>query len=448
MWALDFKLGPFDGTFHGYADIEFTHMDSMPMNMKDTAYTKIMGNWPMLGVMTMPDVQFLDQNRLNLLLDLKKEKWRLHLNVQSRHLFTWDSQEDISMVMDSMTDVAGQKAMAMMQTMAPTDSIIPTHLMMLRSNFFQVQQGFLEFTVNDAVAFRAGTFLPPLGIYNDIRYITPLYATVVLPMVYENMPVYTGRNRKFQEFLPQNANFMISGAKFSDDAEMGYAVYGGYGKYANILYDADERVDSIRVDRGVGIGGKVHYLHGETILGALSLYTYEHPEDRDVYLTQASSGNVRFIQDPAGERETIVAASFQYDFLDRYKFQAEYMQSLFDERETRFGLYTRLMAEIARFSPFVMYDLFKDDHDALFENTMNRLGVGSGFRISDNLYYKLEYHAHWVTDVDGLKQNAMYFIRTDGPMAGTRSDPDAETQRLLENASFQNMIRTDLIFVF
>jgi len=142
------------------------------------------------------------------------------------------------------------------------------------------------------------------------------------------------------------------------------------------------------------------------------------------------------VPNPYDEWEDIYGLSFQYSILDEMAtFQFEWLQSLFQERETRYGYYGRVKVSLfERLTPFILYDHFTDNKNALFKHGMNRAGAGMGIRIHDHVFVKGEYHYHWISDVDELVSGNM----------GMGLQPAKD----MENASTQNMVRTDIIFVF
>lgn len=160
---------------NGYADLQYTYMSTMPMFM----------NMPMGGgmFMNMPVTHELSQEHFNLLFDAELGRFRTHLNFEALRSLTtvkedWDKQ----------------------------------HLL----------QSYGEYTFDDSLRLRFGKFLAPFGIYNDVRYITPLYASVVLPTMYQ-----AGGNYSGTPLTPPPAVAMVSGDFWGDDSSLYYAFYVG-----------------------------------------------------------------------------------------------------------------------------------------------------------------------------------------------------------------------------
>jgi len=412
--ALEYEMGGGRLTIHGYVDFEYTYMDSMIMNMGTQ-------------VMPMRNTSFIDQNRLNIITDYGSGSFRVHLGLQARHLFTYDFYDS--------------------QVMRGTDTKI--QYMAGRDRFFHIQQGFAEYIISEAIVLRGGTFIPPFGIYNDIRYITPLYATVVLPMIYENMPIYATPDGRHQETLPQQSNLMINGVKDmdigEDSGEWRYFIYGGYGKGPNILYDANDEWDDLKPERGFGVGAKTDFNYDDVIYLGFSSYYYNHPGPNNTLMDPTGDAETirrlnrakqeSLIPNPFDDSETILGISLEYKtWNERLIFQGEWMNSYFKERGGRGGWYLRTLLSLDKFTPFIMYDQFSDKENTLFKGGMNRIGSGIGFRITDNAYIKGEYHYHWNGDVERLSNIGM----TTGSL----------NQEMITSISEQNMFRTDFILVF
>ena len=130
--------------------------------------------------------------------------------------------------------------------------------------------------------------------------------------------------------------------------------------------------------------------------------------------------------------EYTYALSAEYAILDEdLIFQGEWLHSFFEKRNSRFGYYGRAVYNFDRYSPFVMYDSFKDSENPLFKNTMNWFGTGLGIRMVDYAYFKMEYHYHWLSDADNVV-DLMY----------------KRTLEVVNKVAKQNIFRADLIVIF
>src|SRR3989304_3539250 len=136
-----------------------------------------------------------------------------------------------------------------------------------------IMETFGEYTVSEPFQVRIGNFLTPFGIYNQIRYITPLFAPVVLPMMYSPPENYKGK-----PLIPANVNLMLFGRYSTDITSIDYYLYGGNGEVNN--FGNDKNKDK-------GLGGRVKLTLPYKLQIGGSYYTAkddadEH-EDRSAY---------------------------------------------------------------------------------------------------------------------------------------------------------------------
>ncbi|MCF6310077.1 MAG: OprO/OprP family phosphate-selective porin [Sulfurimonas sp.] len=316
----DIKFG-----INGYLDLEYTYMTKMPM---------VMGNM----IKATGDSSTFEQKHMNLLFDAEKGKLRMHLNFQSQNAYT--------------TEDGGKGE-------------------------FALEESYGEYTVNDGFKVRAGKFLMPFGIYNDIHYITSLFATVVLPQMYEPPAMYSGTR-----LLPSSSNVMVSGTYFGDETELSYSLYAGNGARNSNGGDTNK-------DKQIGT--------------RLKLTLFDNLKIGTSYCTVNDNLN--------GEgRNNIYGADLEVDLFDEtLNFQSEYVLSKYDNKSSRYSYYARLTYDLDKFNPFIAYDYFMDKEDLLYKKGMNRLGVGTGYAISDNFIIKGEYHYHFFSQKDGLPDGTEKF---------------------------------------
>jgi len=441
--AAQFEFNQWTVNVHGYGDLEYTRMSEMPMRMpliirednhpmgmplgmhitesmysmasSDMASAMLatwfaanksqnmmfsglrnmsMSGMPYVGDdgkmwmnMAMGDMAVLSMHHTNILLDLQKSNIRFHLNAQGLHVLSnEDKYEAEATLRDKRTSVAA---------------------------------AYGSYGYSDALQFTTGLVIPPFGIYNDVYYITPLFATVVLPEMYEAQPNYLRQNSR-RNFLPKNANFMLSGTLFLEEWELEYAAYLGKGK------------DEFRSDEGVGFGFKFGMTSEEGDLAfGISYYTGEQEDDVITTSLGDSYGPLESYLSPG--KETVFGFDIEWLTLgEALRAQFEYVSSSFDgdDVESRSSYYARVIWEgWDRFKPFIMYDNFVDDDDELFKRTMNRIGFGGSYRFSDNLYLKAEYHYHYFSDTEaGISSSS-------DPALPSDTDPST-------------MFRTSIIYAF
>ncbi len=300
--------------FNLYFDYEYTKMEKMPMPM-GVAY------------MEMDEQEHTAVRHLNFLGDFEKGAVRAHFNFEAQNLYTSGDDDG-------------------------------------RDSTSRMMEYYLESTLNDAFKVRAGKFLAPFGIYNDIRYITPLYATVVLPTIYAAPMGYSGG-----AFYPPDANAMFSGVLFpTDDIELYYAAYYGTGE---------------KDDKGMGFnatpstGGRVKATLHEMLTLGVSGFTF----DNDVV-------------GGTGQEDTIGADLELLLLDDDLTIQAEHVKTGYNGIKDRSSRYVRVMYKIDRFTPFVMFDRINDREDSHYKHKLERWGYGLSVRLTNNVYLKGEYHRH------------------------------------------------------
>lgn len=353
--AVSVKAGKFDLSINGYVDFETTWMSQMPMAM---------GSSTGPGVMTMDQQFTADQNHLNLIFGVRRDKTRVHLNYESRHSFS---------TYDGNTGALGRSGNG-------SDDNVGS---------FRIAEAYGEYEVNKYLRIRGGNFYTPFGIYNEIRYITPLFATVVLPFIYE-----VPGNYRDTPLVPSNANFMVSGDFSIKKMDITYNIYGAASK-------RNDNNSGRPVDRGYGaentkeksFGAKTRFsfAEGKYTLGLSGYYT-KFP---DTYNNSTSTVN-----------HSSFLRGVELDLLLPWDLhlQVEHVTQSNPEGKNagfghnKWGYYSRLMYEKGKITPFIMHDVFKDPNEAVYKFQNNRLGLGFGFKVSSNFHLKGEWHWHWFSD--------------------------------------------------
>lgn len=313
----DIRLG-----INGYVDLEYTYMTRAPeiMTSGDIGRMDIMSS--------------LNQHHMNLLFDAEKEKYRVHINISSVNSYsTHEGEHDLG--------------------------------------DFEIQEAYGEYLFNEHLKIKLGNFLAPSGIYNEIRYITPLFATVVLPQLYEPPSFYSG-----ESILPDHGNAMLRGRFLGETYDIDYSVYIATG-------ERNEKGFDINRDKGVGIRLKTTILEDYRV--GVTYFTIRNDRDEG--------------------RESTYAGDIALDLMDSILLEGEFAFDHHNNKKDKMAYYVRMIYNMGDFSPFVAYDHFIDYEDAVFRNGMNRFGIGSGYSFSENIAYKIEYHYHKFNQNSGLVED-------------------------------------------
>lgn len=178
--AVTFEAHDARVSINGFVDLQYTYMGRLP----------VAATPPAAGLVSQDVISTLDQDRLNLILKVDRERFRVNVNMVSRKAYA-------------------------------TGGVHP-------HGEFSVQEAYGEYRRSQAFNLRGGSFLVPFGIYNEIRYATSLFAPVVLPQVYEPLPNYHVSGGA-PHVVPEEANLMVYGVRGPNVARVSYAAYVGSG---------------------------------------------------------------------------------------------------------------------------------------------------------------------------------------------------------------------------
>lgn len=332
--AVSLEAGDWHFGINGFLDGEYTWMDKMPMVMKSG----------MLG--TMEERSFLDQHHMNLLFGAETGKSRININLQSLNSF-------------SSANAVGNIAKGQLD----------------------LKEAYGIYSFHDLLKVQVGYMLSPFGIYNDVRYITPLFATVVLPQMYEMPGNYRSAGSTTAESVPNNlmptdANFMLLGSYSGDNVDLDYYFYVSNGERAANGIDTNK-------DKGIG-----------TRLKATVLEDFKFGFS---YFSVNNSVNDFGANSEVG-KEILLGFDAELNFSDMLKLEAEYVYDEFEKRKDRHSYYVRLTGYVNKFSPFFAYDYAKDKANNLYKRGQARYGAGTGYKLSDFVTVKGEYHLHVFND--------------------------------------------------
>ncbi len=342
--AVTFDVADMKFGINGFVDLEYTYMEAMPMVM---TMTNMETGMEMEKIMTMDETSTLGQHHLNLLFDVERERSRVFINFQSLNAATSGGVE---------------------------------------VGYLNVKEAYGEYMFSDLFKIRAGNFLMPFGIFNEVRYITPLFATVVLPMMYEPPMMYgkmmDGKMYRKPPLTHRNANLMLTGTYLGENMDLGYSLTVGNGKI-----DEELRLDT-NMDKM--IGGRIKLTLYENLNMGISYCTVENYPDNE-------------------GRNNILGFDVDFTFRDALNLQAEYANDDYEKQDNRHAYYVRATYNTDKYSPFVTYDYFEDKADLLYKKGMVRIGLGTGYNISENVTAKAEYHRHAFSETDGLPEGTDKF---------------------------------------
>jgi hypothetical protein len=226
---------------------------------------------------------------------------------------------------------------------------------------------FGQYTFGSLFEVRSGYFLAPFGIYNQIRFFTPLFAPVVLPMMYAPEEVHV-----VESLVPPNGNLMVMGGSSGDAMNLRYSLYMGNGQLGQTRRDRNK-------NKGVGVR-----LRGEG--SALKI--------GGSYYTA--------VDDPLAEgRETLFGMDVDFS-IGRFNVQSEYVKDDATRHADRLSYYTRLTYDAGSISPFIAYDYLEDKEDLLLNHGIQRYSTGAGYAVNNNITLKAEYHYHLVKSDVGM----------------------------------------------
>lgn len=327
----DMRLG-----INGYINTIHTYMSKMPMVMTTDGMEEI-------G--TAASDTSTVENDDNLIFNAVKERLRINMNLAFHNGFSSEGG-------------GGTGGMAL-----PDDEAT--------RGAFRLLEAFGEYAFRQQLQVRAGQFLSPFGIYNQIRFVTPLFAPVVLPMMYQPPEGFRGR-----ALVPGDANLMFSGTLARSEAALQYFLYAGNGDRTAVGADRN---------KNKGFGGRIRLSAAGQKIGA-SVYS--------------ANDDVKSDPDPLGRR-TLYGLDTDLTH-GPVNLQAEYARDKAERREAVFSYYGQLTYTAAAWTPFVRYEFFKDKGDLLFGRGQSRFSAGTGYAFNNNVILKGEYHYHRFRNDEGF----------------------------------------------
>lgn len=326
---------------NGFLGFEYAYMDKMPMVM-DVGGAETIG--------AMPGVSFLKLRHLNLLVSVEKENLRVLINLHSNNV-----------------NLAGSNEIHSRDTI-------------------ETQEAYAEYIFRDFLRIRAGSFLAPFGIYNDVRYILPIFSSVVLPQIYDppknySQAVKTGKTiETLSPLTPEDGNLMFWGRAVKQDIDFRYHLY---------LSNGTNQTGG-REDSDIGFGGRILMNTRDVLKIGGSAYT--------VHNRGAAEGRARFF----GGDVTFSPSS-------TFTLQGEYVVNRYSERRSRYSYYLQADFPRQQWLPYLRYDFLKDREHLLMKRGQERYTLGVAYRFKPNLQIKGGFHYHRIVDDAGLSSSLANF---------------------------------------
>jgi hypothetical protein len=341
--AIRFESEGYTFGINGFLGFEYTYMGKMPM---------IMDRSPMPPmIMAMGDVSFFSLKHLNLLFSVEKDKFRALINLHTHHLFETEDDRDT---------FKGE---------------------------LEFQEAYGEYSFHEGLRIRAGRFLSPFGIYNDVVYILPIFSTVVLPQIYEpprnySEPMVAGKPVvPIGPLVPDDAAVMFWGTYLRNFAHLQYHLY---------LTSGETGPEGFDKDKDLGIGTRIFLSYRDFVKAGGSFYRVHNKGAKE------------------GRKRLFGADITLYPF-SGWTLQGEYVVDWFSDREWRQAYYVFLGYQYHSWNPYLRYDFLIDKDHLLLKREQVRYTAGLGYRFNPNILLKGEYHLHHFPDRSGLPDGTDLF---------------------------------------
>lgn len=305
----------------GYLDLGYMYMGQLPA-----------GPAPM----AVGGVSTLGQDHLNLIFRVDRDNLKANVNLAFEDNFKLD--------LDPMA--------------AP-----PTE----QTGTFEVLEAWGEWQRGDGLQVRAGRFLPPFGLYNQIRFATALYAPVVLPTLYQP-PMGYSMGGGLDHLVPDEGNLMVHGSLYPGGLWVQYAAYLGAGARNPNGVDANKAkaYGAQVMAEGSGVrAGVSWYLSDEVTTGRTEHWAGSLDVTRGPLNLQGEVSMVDTTQP--------TAVGVPNDVL---------------------SWYARVTLQAGKAQPFIGYDYLEDDGAYVYTDGMDRWSAGVGYDVSNSMFLKAEYHYH------------------------------------------------------
>ncbi|GBD88173.1 hypothetical protein BMS3Abin03_02108 [bacterium BMS3Abin03] len=288
---------------------------------------------------------------------------------------------------------------------------------------FDLLEGWFEYRYDKWLRIRGGKFLAPFGYYNTRKYNSPIFNSILLPLMYEDEFL---SQTSAGTIIPPEQNLGILGEFLIDNWAIGYNAYIGNGS------DTDEHNYDVNNNKGIGFRIQVEPpVHNLTI--GTSFYTEKSRFDIRPYLdmnammkkaavTGQPVNTIIPILPNVNENETRKTFGFDLRYLiGNFKLRGEYVQSditdvalidasnisdtlntyAFDGSDFSKTFYFINLSYtfFDKLTPFFELNVFEDPRHFVYRNTLHRYTLGTSFRPNSNIAIKIEYHIHQFGDI-------------------------------------------------
>ena len=282
----------------------------------------------------------------------------------------------------------------------------------------QILEVWFEYRHRDWLRLKGGQFLAPFGYFNTRKFQSPIFNTVVLPVMYEEEFL---RRSSAGTIIPPSQNLQVMGQFRSKSWTSGYNLYIGNGS------STDENNLDVNINKGLGSRFWVKPLRLNITLG-VSFYTEKsffsirpHMDMKAMELKAQSLGiklnEVVPILPVVIESETRHTLGVDTRFLlNNFEIRGEFVKSrmsdlnlvdaseIFDTTQTyifddanfsKTFYYVNInYTVLEKITPFFEINVFNDPRHFVFRNELTRVTLGVAYRQLTNVVIKAEFHNH------------------------------------------------------
>ena len=282
----------------------------------------------------------------------------------------------------------------------------------------EILEGWFEYRHRDWLRIRGGEFLAPFGYFNTRKFQSPIFSTVVLPLMYEEEFL---RRAAAGTIIPPPQNLQVTGELRSGKARFGYHLYLGNGSVT------DENNLDVDANKSHGARIWIEPPNGNLIMGA-SFHTEEgtfairpHLDIGAMMMkSQTSQLPITSIVPilpvvTESERRRTLGADIRY-FRGNTEIRGEFVKTWvselslidastisdtiesyhFDNRPYAKTFYFVNLNHtfFEKLTPFFETNVFTDPRHFVFRNELRRLTLGLAFRPNYGVVIKTEFHNH------------------------------------------------------
>ena len=282
----------------------------------------------------------------------------------------------------------------------------------------QILEAWFEYHHRDWLRVRGGQFLAPFGYFNSRKFQSPIFNSVVLPVMYEEEFL---RRSSAGTIIPPSQNLQVRGRFRSKSWTLGYNLYIGNGS------STDENNLDVNTNKGLGSRlwiepAGLNLTLGISYYTEKSFFTLRPHMDKKAMIVKAQSLGINLnevlpILPVVTESETRHTLGFDTRFLlNDFEIRGEYVKSrmsdlklvdasaIFDTTQTyifdganfsKTFYYVNInYIVLEKVTPFLEINVFKDPRHFVFRNELRRLTLGISYRQTTNVVLKAEFHNH------------------------------------------------------